>query len=153
MHRLLLHNEVFRMHAYCKWSQSVRGVWVMPSIICFNFWLACKWSGSWAWWSLWVLSSWTLLTTFKKVYFLLHILQKASDKQKPCVCFLKSREEICLKEWDRVADCNPCPQKQSLWTELTWTSQVPLTLLSVGGAVRIDLLWHFSCPSNHCYGF
>lgn len=28
-----------------------RGIWIMPSMICFNFWLALKMSGIWTRWS------------------------------------------------------------------------------------------------------
>lgn len=28
----------------CQWS---RGIWIMSSLTCFNFWLALRWSGSW----------------------------------------------------------------------------------------------------------
>jgi len=40
-----------------RWSmpqacQCLTGIWTTPLIICFNFWSALNWSGSWTTWSL-----------------------------------------------------------------------------------------------------
>jgi len=45
--------------------QGSRGVWVMPSVRCFNFWLALKWLDSWNWWSMKVPSNLKLLCSMK----------------------------------------------------------------------------------------
>lgn len=34
--------------------QCLRGIWTMPSVTCFDFWSALKWSGSWTWWLLYL---------------------------------------------------------------------------------------------------
>lgn len=42
-------------------SQCSSGIWIMPSVTCFNFCLSLKRSGSWTRWSLKVPSNWTVL--------------------------------------------------------------------------------------------
>ena len=38
-----LPREVVNAHA----CQCLKGIWTMPVMICYNFWSALKWSGSW----------------------------------------------------------------------------------------------------------